>query len=120
MCSSVELRVPFLDLEFIELAERMPSRYKVSQLGERKWLYRSMARRILPRRTAARLCGIPARLRRKQGFSTPMSVWSSFGEQRGPIGELIDWRRVRAEDSGFGVRQRVALASLSAWSTNAA
>ena len=38
MRASVELRVPFLDLRFFELVERMPSRYKVSTLGSRKWL----------------------------------------------------------------------------------
>ena len=43
MRSSVELRVPFLDLAMLELVERMPSRYKVSPLGERKWLYRQAA-----------------------------------------------------------------------------
>jgi len=43
MRASVELRVPFLDLRFLELVERMPSRYKVSTLGSRKWLYRRAA-----------------------------------------------------------------------------
>ncbi len=40
MASGVELRVPFLDLEFLALIEHMPGRYKISRLGERKWLYR--------------------------------------------------------------------------------
>src|SRR5205814_1509184 len=31
MASSVELRVPFLDLELLALVERMPSRYKISK-----------------------------------------------------------------------------------------
>src|SRR5205807_1222587 len=48
MASSVELRVPFLDLELLALIEQMPSRYKVSFIGERKWLYRQAVSELLP------------------------------------------------------------------------
>ncbi len=75
MRASVEVRVPFLDLRFVELAERMPSRYKVSRLGERKWLYRQAAAEYLPRRLAQRLCGFRARVGRKAGFTAPLGRW---------------------------------------------
>ena len=75
MASSVELRVPFLDLEFRALVERMPSAYKISRLGERKWLYRSAVARMLPPELRPRLTGWRARLGRKFGFSTPLDAW---------------------------------------------
>jgi asparagine synthase (glutamine-hydrolysing) len=75
MASSVELRVPFLDLEFLALVERMPSRFKISRLGERKWLYRRAVDALLPRELRPALTGWRARLGRKLGFSTPLDAW---------------------------------------------
>src|SRR5437773_6077397 len=75
MAASVELRVPFLDLELLALIERMPSRYKVSVLGERKWLYRRAARDLLPPGLQASLLGWRARTGRKLGFTTPVDQW---------------------------------------------
>lgn len=75
MASSVELRVPFLDLEFLALVERMPSRYKVSRLGERKWLYRRAVTPLLPAAVRAGLTGWGARTGRKLGFSAPVDRW---------------------------------------------
>ncbi len=95
MRASVELRVPFLDLEFLELAERMPSRYKVSRLGERKWLYRQAAATYLPRVLARRLCGLTARLGRKAGFTTPADYWFSLHD--GPLGDVRGWTRPLVE-----------------------
>jgi asparagine synthase (glutamine-hydrolysing) len=89
MRASVELRVPFLDLRLLELVERMPSRYKVSRLGERKWLYRQGVARILPPILARRLCGIRARVGRKQGFTTPLDRW--FAPDSSPLGPMRTW-----------------------------
>jgi asparagine synthase (glutamine-hydrolysing) len=75
MASSVELRVPFLDLEFLALVEQMPSAYKISSLGERKWLYRSAVQEMLPRALRSPLTGWRSRLGRKLGFSTPLDRW---------------------------------------------
>lgn len=75
MASSVELRVPFLDLELLGLVEAMPSRYKVSLLGGRKWLYRRSVSRILPRSLRPSLTGFRARFGRKLGFTTPLDNW---------------------------------------------
>jgi asparagine synthase (glutamine-hydrolysing) len=76
MLCSVELRVPFLDLRFLELAERMPSRFKISALGSRKWLYKRGAVRLLPRELRRSVS--PQRFSRKRGFSTPRS-WFDIG-----------------------------------------
>ena len=84
MLASVELRVPFLDLQFLDLAERMPSRYKVSRLGERKWLYRQAAIQYLPPELARRLAGLRDSLGRKAGFSAPLERW--FAANGGPLG----------------------------------
>ncbi len=75
MASSVELRVPFLDLEFLALVERMPSRYKVSWLGARKWLYRRAVTGLVPDGLRTSLTGWAARVGRKLGFSAPVDRW---------------------------------------------
>ncbi len=75
MAHSVELRVPFLDLEYFALLERMPGRYKVSALGERKWLYRRAVAPLLPETIRGELTGLRARLGRKLGFATPIDRW---------------------------------------------
>ena len=75
MASSVELRVPFLDLAFISLIERMPSTYKVSWLGERKWLYRRAVEPLLPEAARPTLTGWGARTGQKSGFTTPLEAW---------------------------------------------
>src|SRR4051794_1076960 len=89
MRSSVELRVPFLDLAMLELVERMPSLYKVSRLGERKWLYRQAAARHLPPELGRRLCPPTKRFERKRGFSQPLSNW--FDTERGLLAEHEQW-----------------------------
>jgi asparagine synthase (glutamine-hydrolysing) len=91
MRSSVELRVPFLDLAMLELVERMPSKYKVSPLGERKWLYRKAAERHLPDELARRLTPQRKRFERKRGFSTPIDVW--FDTEQGPLAEHALWAK---------------------------
>jgi asparagine synthetase B (glutamine-hydrolysing) len=128
MRSSVELRVPYLDLEFLELVERMPSRYKVSLVGERKWLYRRAACRALPPGLRAPLAGRRSALRRKRGFNAPVTAWFGSG---GPIGRMDAWldplvqlpalsgkavAKVAAEaDDSQNARKRVALYALSKW-----
>jgi asparagine synthase (glutamine-hydrolysing) len=84
MASGVELRVPFLDLEFLSLIEHMPGRYKISRLGERKWLYRDAVEQLLPEPLRPALTGWKGRMGRKLGFSTPLDTW---------------FRRWRAEDA---------------------
>jgi asparagine synthase (glutamine-hydrolysing) len=75
MASSVELRVPFLDLEFLALLESMPSKYKISPLGERKWLYRRAVIPMLPSALRQPLTGLRGRTGRKLGFTTPIDHW---------------------------------------------
>ncbi len=59
MAHSLEVRVPFLDREIVEYAERLPASFKV-RYGQRKWLHRRVCEGFLP----------PAILnRKKRGFA---------------------------------------------------
>lgn len=89
MASSVELRVPFLDLEFLALIDRMPARYKVSLLGERKWLYRDAVRPLLPEAIRRETTGWKARTGRKLGFTTPLDRWFRGWVERDATRDLL-------------------------------
>jgi asparagine synthase (glutamine-hydrolysing) len=65
MGASLEGRCPFLDLDVIELAMRMPDEVRFSG-GRPKGLLRQLARRYLP------AAGVD---RRKQGFNAPIGLW---------------------------------------------
>ena len=58
MAHSIEGRVPFLDLEMIELGQRIPSRLKIRQLPNgthvEKWILRKAFEDLLPREIAWR------------------------------------------------------------------
>jgi asparagine synthetase B (glutamine-hydrolysing) len=127
----VELRVPFLDLAMLELVERMPNLYKVSPLGERKWLYRQAAARHLPRELTHRVSPPTKRLEKKRGFSTPPTKW--FDTEQGLLAEHEVWanplldlpelsaERVRAALGDVGAaglsRRRSVLYGLAQWLT---
>jgi asparagine synthase (glutamine-hydrolysing) len=65
MAHSLELRVPFLDIEVARLASRLPDKFKW-RAGATKYLLREAFRSILPEST---------RQRRKLGFPTPVRDW---------------------------------------------
>jgi asparagine synthase (glutamine-hydrolysing) len=72
MACGLEARPPLLDHELLEMAARIPSRWKIHQ-GETKWILKEAFRAHLP----------PAVLRRpKQGFEIPVDAWL-----RGPLRE---------------------------------
>jgi asparagine synthase (glutamine-hydrolysing) len=62
MAASVELRVPFLDYRLVELAARVPARYKVRP-GDQKAILKSALADRLPREVVRR---------KKVGFPTPL------------------------------------------------
>jgi asparagine synthase (glutamine-hydrolysing) len=47
MAHGLEVRVPYLDREVVEFAERLPAALKV-RCGQRKWLHKQVCRRFLP------------------------------------------------------------------------
>lgn len=65
MSASVELRPPFLDNDFVELAFSLPSNVKV-RWGTTKWVLKEVARSYLPNDIVDR---------RKVGFRVPLDVW---------------------------------------------
>ena len=75
MANSLEVRVPFLDHEFVEFTSRIPFSLKVSGLT---------TKRILKKAFASRL---PSTIlsQRKQGFTIPIADWL-----RGELGHLVE------------------------------
>lgn len=65
MAHSVELRVPFLDLELVRLMERVPQRFKTN-LNESKILLRLFSEKRLPPEIIHR---------KKSGFGLPLKDW---------------------------------------------
>lgn len=65
MASSMEVRVPLLDHELVELAARIPARLKIKGLT-RKYILKKAAEEWLPRNII---------YRKKAGFSAPLRAW---------------------------------------------
>jgi len=66
MATSLEVRCPILDHEFVGWVASLPVKYKLRG-GTRKFLFKKLAQRL----------GVPSELlhRRKQGFSLPLVHW---------------------------------------------
>jgi asparagine synthase (glutamine-hydrolysing) len=65
MAHSLESRVPFLDNELVELAQRIPSHYKLRE-GTSKYVLRRAMRGLIPEEIL---------WARKQGFAPPEDAW---------------------------------------------
>lgn len=89
MAHGLEVRPPFLDHELLELAARIPSRWKINQ-GETKWILKKAYERQLPAAVS----------RPKQGFDMPINDWlrrplrgvfeSSVLDPNARVGELVN------------------------------
>jgi asparagine synthase (glutamine-hydrolysing) len=102
MAASLELRVPFLDVELMRFVERIPGHMRVRP-RQGKRLHRKSMSRLLPKEIVDRP---------KHGFATPYDRWlrESLGEEverryapSSPVSELIDAgtaRRLVAEHRG--------------------
>lgn len=75
MAANLEVRVPFLNRELIELAARMPPRLKLRGLT-RKYVLKRALENVLPREVV---------WRKKAGFGAPIRSWL-----RGPLRPLVD------------------------------
>jgi asparagine synthase (glutamine-hydrolysing) len=75
MAATLEVRVPFLNHELVELAARMPPRLKLRGL-KRKYILKRAAEKLLPREVV---------WRKKAGFGAPIRSWL-----RGPLRPLAD------------------------------
>jgi len=65
MAHGLEVRVPYLDHEIVEYAERLSASFKV-RWWSGKWLHRRVCRNFLPREVVRR---------RKIAFATPVDEW---------------------------------------------
>lgn len=74
MAATLEVRVPLLNHELVELAARMPPRMKLRGL-RRKYILKRAAERLLPREVV---------WRKKAGFGAPVRAWL-----RGPLRPLV-------------------------------
>jgi asparagine synthase (glutamine-hydrolysing) len=96
MAHGLEVRPPLLDHELLELAARIPSRWKVHN-GETKWVFKQAYRNRLPAEVTER---------RKQGFEIPIDAWlrgplrdafeSAVLDPRARAGALIDQAAARS------------------------
>src|SRR5215213_5441463 len=75
MAATLEVRVPLLNHELVELAARMPPRMKLRGL-KRKYILKRAAEQLLPREVV---------WRKKAGFGAPVRAWL-----RGPLRPLVD------------------------------
>jgi asparagine synthase (glutamine-hydrolysing) len=84
MAANLEVRVPFLNYEMVELAARMPPRLKLNGF-KRKYILKRAAERILPKEVV---------WRRKAGFGAPVRSWLR-GALREMTEDLLSEERVR-------------------------
>jgi asparagine synthase (glutamine-hydrolysing) len=75
MAANLEVRVPFLNREMIEMAARMPPRLKLRGLT-RKYVLKRALENVLPKEVI---------WRKKAGFGAPIRSWL-----RGPLRPLVD------------------------------
>src|SRR5260370_1374269 len=75
MAANLEVRVPFLNREMIDLAARMPPNLKLRGL-KRKYILKRAAEKLLPRDVV---------WRKKAGFGAPIRSWL-----RGPLRPMVD------------------------------
>ena len=75
MAANLEVRVPFLNQEMLELAARMPTSLKLRGL-KRKYILKRAAEKLLPRGVV---------WRKKAGFGAPIRSWL-----RGPLRSMVE------------------------------
>jgi asparagine synthase (glutamine-hydrolysing) len=75
MAANLEVRVPFLNYELVELAARMPPNLKLRGL-KRKYILKRAAERLLPKDVV---------WRKKAGFGAPIRSWL-----RGPLKPMVE------------------------------
>jgi asparagine synthase (glutamine-hydrolysing) len=74
MAANLEVRVPYLNKELLELSERIPSRLKIKGF-KRKFILKKAVERLLPKEVI---------WRKKAGFGAPIRSWL-----RGPLNSVV-------------------------------
>lgn len=103
MLHSLEVRAPFLDIDLVDFARRLPARFKLRG-GQTKWLLKQLAERLLPKEIVHR---------RKQGFALPVGRWLAEGrigtDLMVPPSRVEVWSRRLAEHRAGSVDNRLYL-----------
>lgn len=84
MAANLEVRVPFLNKEMIELAARMPASFKLKGL-KRKYILKRAAEKLLPHDVV---------WRRKAGFGAPIRSWLR-GALQPMVSDLLSEETIR-------------------------
>src|SRR5574341_379283 len=84
MAANLEVRVPFLNVEMLELAARMPPELKLHGL-KRKYILKRAAEKLLPREVV---------WRKKAGFGAPIRSWLR-GALRPMVDDLLSEETIR-------------------------
>jgi asparagine synthase (glutamine-hydrolysing) len=84
MAANLEVRVPFLNYELVELAARMPPHLKLRGL-KRKYILKRVAEKLLPKDVV---------WRRKAGFGAPIRSWLR-GALRPMVDDLLSEETIR-------------------------
>ena len=105
MLHSLEVRAPFLDIDVVNFARRLPADVKLRG-GTTKWLLKRAVAPLLPPQISAR---------RKQGFAIPTGSWLSSGQlmpQATDSHASAFWRRVHSEHRAGKADHRLSLQAL--------
>jgi len=98
MAHGLEVRVPFLDREIIEYAQRLPASFKV-RWGQRKWLHRRVCEKFLPQEILRR---------KKRGFAVNVVDQWLKSSLSGGLGETL----LDSESLMFSYLDRAAVGRL--------
>jgi len=79
MMNSLEVRAPFLDINVIDFARRLPTEYKLRH-GQTKYLLKKAMEPLLPRQILYRA---------KQGFAVPVGRWFRDGDLLPAGGDVV-------------------------------
>lgn len=80
MMHSLEVRSPFLDIDFVDFVRKIPSRYKIKN-GVTKYIFKKAFEGFLPDEILNR---------EKQGFGVPISRWFRDGMLKVESGKYIE------------------------------
>jgi asparagine synthase (glutamine-hydrolysing) len=83
MAANLEVRVPFLNKELVDLTARLPSHLKIKGI-KRKYILKKAAERLLPKHVV---------WRKKAGFSAPVRSWLR-GSLRPMVEDLLSEERI--------------------------
>jgi len=106
MMNGLEVRAPFLDLEVVNLARRIPAAWRLRG-GCGKYVLKEMARGLLPDSIIDR---------RKKGFGVPVGAWFRAGELRiDPAGQPCPKVAARLQEAHTAGRANHRLFLWNAW-----